>query len=261
MNNLPSLLEAQINKINSEQFNDCKNRKGVRYISGELLAKAYWQLVNDLKVYKTLEIGAHEASFSKQIKKMNNLADCYAFEANPYVFEQYEKELTAIGIKYFNVAISENTGRITLNIPISRGEKSIEVTNPISSIYKRDQPGFMYRSVEVESMRVDEVINEGDRLAIWVDVEGAQYEVLKSFGDILKDVELIYIEIEVMNVWESKHQKNDILKLLSDGGFVEIMRDGLASGQYNSVFAKTSIVNNPKLNDVVEKFTTRLVAL
>lgn len=255
-------LKKQIETFKAENFSNCKNRRGIRKKSGDLLEDFYCQLVTSYNIPVSIEIGAHEGTFSKNIKKMKPSTECYAFEANPYVYSKYQARLKEVGIDYRNIAISNSDNQINLEIPVSRRSNPLVKDNPIASIHKRDQPGFQYESVKVTSAKFNSLFkNNTKRKAIWVDVEGAQYEVLKSIGDLWPSIDFIYIEIESSNVWLSNFNKQDIYEILETKGFSEIMRDNLASGQYNTVFAKLDKVNNDLLINTINDYTQELEAL
>lgn len=263
MNNKTNhLLQKQLVTYTSEHFTSCKNRRGIRKKSGDLLEHYYCRLVTSHNIPITIEIGAHEATFSKNVKSINPLTKCYAFEANPYVYKKYQSQLKAAGIDYRNIAISNSDSQVSLKIPVSRSSNNINKDNPIASIHKRDQPGFEYESVFVNSAKINSIFKHNPkRKALWIDVEGAQYEVLESIGDLWPTIDFIYIEIESRNVWRSNFNKNDIYEILKQKGYYEIMQDNLASGQYNTVFAKLDAVDNGKLFKTINDFTHEIEAL
>lgn len=255
-------LQQQLNVFKSELFNSCNNRRGVRKKSGDLLEHYYCKLVSALSIPITIEIGAHEATFSKNIKCTRPSTECYAYEANPFVYEKFEKSLKEAGIDYRNLAISNTDGFVNLEIPISRRSKAINKDNPIASILKRDQPGFKYDTVSVTSAKINSLFkNKSKNKAIWVDVEGAQYEVLQSMSEQWPTIQLIYIEVETNNVWFSSFNKQDIYQTLKSKGYLEIMLDNLAGGQYNTVFAHSSVIKDKKLLNIVGDYLNALEAL
>lgn len=230
-------LKKQLEFFNSGEFDACKNRNGIRRQTGQLLEKYYCQLVAKNNIPITIEVGAHEATFSKTSKELNPACECFAYEANPYVYKKYCEELKKLGVDYQNLAINDSNNDIELSIPIKLKHRFLGLDNRISSIHKRDQPNVEYEVVKVKANRLDSLFEKNHQLkALWIDVEGAQYEVLSSFGSMWSSVAFIYIEIEHRNVWSNNFDIKNINNLFENHGFVEIMRDNLARGQYNAVF-------------------------
>lgn len=252
-------LKKQLEWFNSVEFDACKNRKGIRRQTGRLLENYYCQLITKNKVPLTIEVGAHEATFSKTCKKLNPLCDCYAYEANPYVYKKYFDELNDAGIKYQNLAISDSDGDVELSIPVKIKHRTLTVDNRISSIHKRKQPNVEYNVVNVKANRLDVLFAEDNRSkALWIDVEGAQFEVISSMGSSLSSVDFIYIEIEKRNVWSNNFDVSNINNLLVQHGFEEIMRDNLALGQYNAVYTKADLADNQLIVSAVDEYVAEL---
>ena len=250
-----NILNKQLELFKSNEFDACKNRKGIRRKTGQLLEKYYCQLVAQNNIQITIEVGAHEATFSKISKELNPSCECFAFEANPYVYKKYSGELNALGIDYQNLAINDSNNDIELSIPIKLKHRVLELDNRISSIHKRDQPNVEYEVIQVKSNRLDHLFaNKPQPKALWIDVEGAQYEVISSFGSMWPSVAFIYIEIEHRNVWSNKFDIKNINKLFESHGFVEIMRDNLARGQYNAVFTSVSTADNKSTTELVNSY-------
>lgn len=255
-------INKQLEIFNSNKFNECKNRKGIRRRTGELLEQFYCQLVAKNNISLTIEVGAHEAGFSRTNKKLNPLCECHAFEANPFVYKNYSDELKELGIDYKNLAISDTDEHINLSIPIKLKHRVLDLDNRISSIHKREQPNAEYHVVKVKSKRLDSLFqNNHHTKALWIDVEGAQYEVISSFGSIWSSIKLIYIEIENRNVWSNKFDVKNIKSLLESHGFIEIMRDNLARGQYNTVFADSETLNKSITTKTVNNYVNSISKL
>ena len=71
-----------------------------------------------------------------------------------------------------------------------------------------------------------------------LDVEGATYEVLKSFGDDLRLINFMHVECEVMYMWENQHLFDEVEKLLQFYGFKEMYRQQNYPQQIDTVWRR-----------------------
>ena len=235
-------------------YEQCKNRKGIRRKTGQLLEHHYCRLVAEHNTSVSIEVGAHEATFSQTCQRLNPACDSFAYEANPHVHKIHVDELTRQGVDYQNLAISAVDGVVELSIPTRIRHRTLGVDNRISSIHKRDQPDVDYEVLSVRSNRLDTLFADDNRSkAFWIDVEGAQYEVLSSMGDLWSSTAFIYIEVENRNVWVNDFDITNIDELFAAHGFTGIMRDNLARGQFNAVYASPEMVNHPLTAQRIER--------
>lgn len=249
------ILNKLIQLYQSDIYEECKNRSGVRKTSADALDETYAEMVNNLNIPLTIEVGAHEGSFSRNIKSQNPKADCHAFEANPYVYNKYENMLSSLGIKYTNLAISNTNNEVVLHIPVKRNDSSIRKINPISSLYKRNDEDFKYKEVVVKSSSIESLyLNDNRRKSFWIDVEGAQFEVLSAIKAVWPSVSTVYIEIEKAKVWNTEFKQKDVNGILEERGFVEIMRDNIADQQYNAVYVRKELISSPVTMKATEKY-------
>jgi len=130
-----------------------------------------------------------------------------------YLFEPQAEPLEALyrvagrdpRIKVFPVAVSDTDGTASFHVASNAGESSSLLQ---LGSHRRHFPHVtMQQSIEVPTRRLDSVLAE-HRLelpdAMIVDVQGAEYMVLKSFpADILDHLRLIYTEVSTEAVYES----------------------------------------------------------
>src|SRR5690242_8068677 len=79
--------------------------------------RAFLGLCAEVAPALSLEVGAHEAGFSRWMTGAVPQAHCLAFEANPFVHEQYSAELAEAGVDYRQLAITDTEGTVDLRIP------------------------------------------------------------------------------------------------------------------------------------------------
>lgn len=208
--------------------------------------KAYVRLCRHVSPTISLELGAHEARFSRRMKRFHPEARCLAFEANPYVAEQYAERATSRGVEYVVAALAATNGTVELTIPTVVGQRPRGRANKMASL---GQHRFARETetVTVPSMRLDDVVQlaPDDRVVAWIDVEGASEIVLGSSRETLARASLVYIEVESKPIWAGQWLDTEVAAFFDDIGLVPIMRDVQRPRQYNVVFASPQVAADP----------------
>ena len=92
-------------------------RKLPRELVGARVEQAFRDLCLELAPTVSLEVGAHEAEFSRWLKSEIPSAHCVAFEANPFVHDKFADDLGGTGVEYHHLAVSLVNGTVDLGIP------------------------------------------------------------------------------------------------------------------------------------------------
>lgn len=234
--------EELVALLDHERIVNCESRRGIRRRTGALLEDAFLALAVALEPDLSVEIGAHEAGFSARLKRRRPHIQAWAFEANPYVFEKYVNapDHALESVEYRNVAIGSVSGLVDFYIPTRFPKGSLRKANAISSLYPRVSEHFAYEVARVRASTLDEALSGLDcRTAVaWIDVEGAQRDVIEGAPRFLSRATAIYIEVETMELWAGQTMAHDVSDLLAPFGFVRILRDNLAHVQFNEVYIK-----------------------
>ena len=140
------------------------------------------------KFKNIVEIGAKDCVESLTFASMFPNAHITAFECNP--------ELAALC--RFNSGMSD---RITVV------EKMVTDKPEMTTFYMPDKdPGmgslkrssFPGSSTTVETTRMDDYLGDEEIDLLWIDVQGAELDVLNSFGSKLKNVKRVYCEMNLL---------------------------------------------------------------
>jgi hypothetical protein len=120
-----------------------------------------------------------------------------------------------------------------------------------SSVHNRTD-GLPTVPVEVESIRLDEFIESLDRapqsVALWIDVEGAAYEVLEGIERIASRVQVLHVEVEAKETWAGQKVVTDIDALLKRLGFCFAGRGyGYQDIQYDVVYINRRTFKHSRL--------------
>jgi FkbM family methyltransferase len=196
------------------------------------------ELCGKLKVKTTIEIGAHEASLSKRAIQSQFISEVIALEANPFVFDRYRNTLSP-EIRFLNNAAMNYIGHVLFSIPIKRNPA--ETFN--GSINKRNEKQdseTRYTEVQVSCITIDSLLPLSSPIALWIDAEGANREVLLGADIALTDVALIMIEVEHANIWQKQWKFSEVNKFLKQKGFDLIDYDIQTINQTNCLYMKST---------------------
>lgn len=203
------------------------------------LVRYFRRLCRRAEPTTVLEIGAHEASFSRWAAETLPDARVLAFEANPYVHEKYAGELARTRVDYRHLAVGPTTGEVELNLPTDVMGRERELANRMASlgVHRETKDQIV---VTVPSVRLDEHVTlEGDDRAVaWIDVEGAIGLVLEGCTGVLDRVDAIYVEVEREVTWEGQWLDVDVAVFLRQHGLLPVARDLARKFQHNLVFAR-----------------------
>lgn len=197
-----------------------------------------------------LEIGAHEAAASKRVA--SNLPDCkcYAFEADPSVYQKFQTENVQGNVidnfQYVNMAISDHVGMVGFQKQVRDGGPESEVFLNNSLLKKGNH--IAYNEVSVHASTVDEFCKEisFDSAVLRIDVEGVSHQVLSGARETLKKCAAIYAEVEDYEIWQNQKTVFEVYSLMDECGFVPISRDFETPGQFNLLFLPSVVAYDRK---------------
>lgn len=196
------------------------------------MTKYFLTITKKLNADTSIEVGAHSAEFSKSIIETHKFRQIYAFEANPYVFKKFITDIPK-EINYLNLAITNLDGSVDFhfkNFKTLMGESS--------SILKRNSYSDFNHLVSVESAKLDTLFPKKPTNILWIDVEGANREVLMGGVKLLCDTEAIFIELEHIQIWENQWTSRNVHQFLIANGFSLILINLRGPHQSNAIYLK-----------------------
>ena len=209
-----------------------------RVLNTEILFQLF---VKYIKPEIICDVGTMDASQSVIFRKLSGTAQIFAFEANPYNYQRIIRRGTAESnnIEVVHKAVSNNSKQLVFHVQKCTNNSEDQWKTGTSSILERRETVGDTEEVSVEAIRLDDFLNEtgrsGRSTALWIDVEGAGFEVLEGIKNITNNVIFLQVEVESVEIWQGQKLKIDVQKLMSGYGFIEVGR-GKHDKQHDLVY-------------------------
>lgn len=195
------------------------------------LSRTFINMQEAMRPDYAIEVGAHAAEFSVEMANKFGIK-AKAFEANIDVYNKYSKAVQSNLVDYVNCAISDSDGAVSFNIHHSEmaGDNSIKKRSNIKIL----------KSYDVQAYSLDSYFKDYDfaKACLWIDVEGANKEVLSGAIETLKRCSSIFIETEDIGFWQEQWLTKDVQDFLENQGFEKIAHENVYSMQKNIIFRR-----------------------
>lgn len=175
-----------------------------------------------------VEAGAHIGQDTIEMAQMWPEAKIYAFEPVPSLFEQLKENTKNFpNIKCVQKALSDKNGftemyvsegNINGSSSIFKPKEHLEIDPTIKFPYK-----IIIETIRLEDWAKSENLDYIDFL--WLDLQGAEYTVLNSCENILKNVKAIHLEANLAELYEGIVLYPEIKKLLIKNNFYLHQKD------------------------------------
>ncbi|MDR3463525.1 MAG: FkbM family methyltransferase [Beijerinckiaceae bacterium] len=228
--------------------------------SHERLVDYFLDLLSRVAPTYFLDIGANDASMAVRVKRLLPACNVFAFEANPIVHQIYQTGVAAHGVTYVNLALAARDGVATIYAPVTLSNGFVDgevVAMPSaepavtgkSSLLRRNEAAT-YNEHLVQTVSLNTVLRGAATgptprdVALWIDVEGAAYDVLSGASEALERTSVIFIESENHEFWTDQKQCADVARVLISAGFLPLRRDReYGDKQFNTVFIHHSLAS------------------
>jgi FkbM family methyltransferase len=192
-----------------------------------------------------VDIGTHIGRYTLiSSKRVGQNGKVVAIEANPAVFNMLNKNIKLnhlTNVKSLNYAVFSKETKIKLFVPGNESEFTIYNTVMTNRVGKDEQ-----KYVEVDGNTLDNIlkqnqINPEDVNWVKIDVEGAEYEVLKGATNVLSESKDISLLIEIHNLSNGTNYYGPIIELLHSFNF-KIEFEKTHDGGEKHVIAKKHLI-------------------
>jgi FkbM family methyltransferase len=221
--------------------------------------RLFFGIVRVTKPALFIEAGAERAEASRLVKaKYAPDSRVVAFEANPYVFDRFRQEydFERAGVDYRHQALSNTKQDVTFYIRTGIDGNPRDKTLGQSSILKRMDPTTEYEQVKVSADSLDNFFRDSPEktCALWIDVEGANRQILEGAEETIKKAICLQIEVEDLARWEGQWLSGDVTAYMLDRGMIPVARDFEYRSQYNILFVRDDVLQRSAVRRQIEDF-------
>ena len=220
-----------------------------------VLERLFFKAIEAIEPDLFLEVGAWEASASLKVKKASPDTTVVAYEANPYTHTTYKKKLKSKDVDYRYGALANKSGFVEMNIRLDADGKHDENVGN-TSMTKSNEFNGKYEVVSSPAVTIDQVVSgeNGKNIALWIDVEGSQKDVLPGAKNALKKAAIVFIEVEEREYWKNQWLKPKIDSLMISQGLYPIARDYQSRYQHNVIYISQEARNIDLISRRLQEF-------
>ncbi|KLK90553.1 methyltransferase [Microvirga vignae] len=170
-----------------------------------------------------LEIGCNDGTDTRRFLRLCPKAQLYCFEPDPRAAARFKKnmDLYLEKVKLFEIAISDRNGRTDFHPSNGDGnakewDLSGSIRRPKNHLVEYDWVRFDH-PISVETRRLDDWCSEANLNTIdfiWMDVQGAESDVIAGGRQTLSKTRFIYTEYSDRELYEGQLSLQAILELL-----------------------------------------------
>ena len=180
--------------------------------------------IQQLEIKTVLDIGAHEGKTAIQFLSLFPDANIHSFEPIPECYSKLvEKTKNEKRCKTYNLAIGETGGTIEFH------QSSYSPSSSILPMAKAHEEAFPFteggKKVSVNVTSLDSFASQNTfetPLAMKIDVQGYEWQVLKGAINTLKNTKLILIETSFVELYKDQKLFSSIYEMLIQQGFVYV---------------------------------------
>ncbi len=199
-----------------------------------------FQVILEKKDPVIIEIGAHYGEDTLRFLECFPESKIYCFEPDPRNINIFKKYVKHKNVELFELALSDSKGRAQFfqsyqeynqtEVPDKYNWISLEdykkqkLNNSGSSSLKKGYKHTLATALEVKTDRFDNWYNEnspGEIDLVWIDVQGAEKDVLAGMGDAIKNIKFIWTEYGETG-YEDAMTRIDTINFMFERGFEPI---------------------------------------
>lgn len=196
-------------------------------------------LLRSFSVDCVCDIGSRDGDQAVLFRDVLPEAAVLAFEANPFNYTQMtgSARLKEKGIQIFPNAVSESKG--VAHFHITDVDYSNPQENRGTSSLLTSETLKIKKTIEVETCRIDEFLSSrfpaASRVALWIDVEGAEFSVLSGMEGIQEKVVALHVETAKEPFRPGQKPYSEVAALLRGYGLAPIGTNMKASDTWGDV--------------------------
>jgi len=191
------------------------------FVKGLLIAKEKFGFIPNT----VIDIGAALGEWSKAANFVYPDAKIYAFEPIPDSLKQAKEALKDIlNIEFFNIALFSSNEKKQFHLnEFTFSSSLLKMTDKHKEIYPFTKNETV---INVECKRFDTLtgIILENPVYVKMDVQGAELEVLKGFGNLIQKIDMVQIELGFEDFYENQFNYADIFNFFFENGFKSFLQ-------------------------------------
>ena len=210
--------------------------------------RLFLKLLRAMKINVVCDVGSMNGHEALAFRATAPHATIFAFEPSPENLRlmRADSALRERHIEVIPFAVTNSDEQAEFYI-VNADYSTVNDWRGMSSLLRRPHEAALLTAVQVETTRLDTFFanrwSPDMRVGLWVDVEGKSYEAIEGVSDLVRNIQLIHIEVET-SPYISADQKlyPEVYTLLRSMGFAELATDGRHdSFQFNALFVRRDL--------------------
>jgi FkbM family methyltransferase len=210
--------------------------------------RLFRELLSRMQISVICDVGSMNGTDALAMRAAAPRSRLYAFEPNPLNLRTMvvDRSLQERNIEIVSAAASDHDGEADFFL-VAADYSQCDPRRGMSSLYQRTGEWAPANIVRVRTVRLDTFLADkspGDgRLALWIDTEGAAYEVIEGVAGVAGRVDLVHVEVETEPCIGLQQKLYPQVKgLLRRLGFTELATDQPSTHiQFNALFVRRGL--------------------
>jgi FkbM family methyltransferase len=209
--------------------------------------RLFLKLLRTFEIGTVCDVGSMDGSDALLFRRALPNADIIALEPNPRNFAiiAADTRLQHCGIRALPVAASDRESEAPFFVVHAEYAGTGDVARRgMSSLHRRPDSSLLAEVVQVRTVRLDDLLAAGDRIALWIDTEGAAFEAISGASGVLDRTQLLHVEVETIPcIGADQRLFPDVERLLADAGFALLATDQpRVAPQFNALFVRRNLL-------------------
>lgn len=176
------------------------------------------RLAIDLDVNALIDIGANQGQFAAEARRAGFAGPMVSFEPGSAAFESLQRNAGGDPAwEVLNLAVGAGRSQATLNV--SRNSVSSSLRRPLPTHLDAAPLSAVRNRETVEVVALDSLDLPDGPLALKIDTQGFEMQVLQGARATLERVVLLQVELSLVELYDGQSSALDVLGFLTSAGF------------------------------------------